>query len=83
MARFATVGVYLLALELGGYALGGTISNWSLALVSTFAVIQLHEFLLIAAAGFLVHFEGSYGLSSRFVLYIGQTVLVCSFYRTR
>ena len=82
MARFATVGAYLLALELDGNALGGANSDWSLALVSLFAVIQLYEFLLIAAAGFLVHFEGSCGFSSRFVLYIGQTVLVCSYYRT-
>ncbi len=48
-------GVYLLALELDGNAVAG---GWSLGQVFLFAVIQLYELLLIAAAGFLVHKVG-------------------------
>ena len=51
-------GVYLLALELDGYTVAGANRAWSLGQVFLFAVIQLYELLLIAAAGFLVHKVG-------------------------
>ncbi len=51
-------GVYLLALELDGNTVAVTNRGWSLGQVFLFAVIQLYELLLIAAAGFLVHKVG-------------------------
>lgn len=51
-------GVYLLTLELDGNGVAGVQNNWSLGQIVLFAVIQLYELLLIAAAGFLVHKVG-------------------------
>ncbi len=51
-------GVYLLTLELDSNTLAGADYDWALGQVLLFAVIQIYEFLLIAAAGFLVHKAG-------------------------
>lgn len=52
------VGVYLLTRELDSNVVGRLNDGWSLGQAFLFAVIQLYEFLLIAAAGFLVHKVG-------------------------
>ena len=70
-------GVYLLALELDGNALAG--GDWSLALVFLFAVIQLYEFLLIAAAGFLVHKIGLIRPAVILTLLEGVFLFDCTF----
>jgi hypothetical protein len=51
-------GVYLLTRGLDGNEIAGTHDAWTLGQVFLFAIIQLYEFLLIAAAAFLVHKAG-------------------------
>jgi hypothetical protein len=51
-------GVYLLALEIDSSSAVAAHGGWSLAQATLFSIIQLYEFLLIAAAGFLVHKAG-------------------------
>jgi hypothetical protein len=72
-------GVYLLALELDGNALGAADGDWSLALVLLFSVIQLYELLLIAAAGFLVHKVGLIRPAVILTLLEGVFIFDCTF----
>jgi len=72
-------GVYFLALELDGSTVAGTNRNWSLGQAFLFAVIQLYELLLIAAAGFLVHKVGLIRPAIILMLLEGLFFLDCTF----
>jgi hypothetical protein len=72
-------GVYLLAFELDGNAVSAADGDWSLAQVMLFSVIQLYEFLLIAAAGFLVHKVGLIRPAVILTLLEGVFVFDCTF----
>jgi hypothetical protein len=72
-------GVYFLALELDGSVVSGSNRDWSLGQVILFAVIQLYEFLLIAAAGFLVHKVGLMRPAVILTLLEGVFLFDCTF----
>jgi hypothetical protein len=72
-------GVYLLALELDGNPAITANGDWSLAQMLLFAVIQLYELLLIAAAGFLVHKVGLVRPAVILTLLEGVFLFDCTF----
>lgn len=72
-------GVYLLTRELDGNVVAGANDSWSLGQAFLFAVIQLYELLLIAAAGFLVHKVGLIRPAIILMLLEGVFLFDCTF----